>query len=171
MPVVDCAGTTVRVEQTDLCYERLHWHCGASPSSPYDPAGRLATSKLTWRGWADLVVRIYTPSGALVKQVDQSIWGNMSEETTIESLGPGDWRVTAYAKCRWGSVSYTLKGVVTTDWITSPEPTEPPSAKAGGPYAGEEGSPITVDGSGCSDPDGTIVSYSWDFGDVCVVSI
>lgn len=39
---------------------------------------------------------------------------------------------------------------------------QPPVANAGGPYVGNEGSPITFDGSGSSDPDGTIVSYEWD---------
>ena len=40
-----------------------------------------------------------------------------------------------------------------------------PVAVAGGPYYGDEGSAIVFDGSGSYDPDGTIVSYDWDFGD------
>ena len=41
----------------------------------------------------------------------------------------------------------------------------PPTADAGGPYSGTAGIPIVFDGSASDDPDGTIVSYSWDFGD------
>lgn len=41
----------------------------------------------------------------------------------------------------------------------------PPIADANGPYTGIEGSPITFDGSGSYDPDGTIVSYEWDLDD------
>ncbi len=41
----------------------------------------------------------------------------------------------------------------------------PPSANAGGPYAGEAGSPITFDGSGSSDGGGGSLTYAWDFGD------
>jgi PKD repeat protein len=40
-----------------------------------------------------------------------------------------------------------------------------PVADAGGPYAGTEGQSISLNGSGSSDSDGTIVSYEWDFGD------
>lgn len=40
-----------------------------------------------------------------------------------------------------------------------------PIADAGGPYLGIEGSPVVFDGSNSYDPDGTIVSYEWDFGD------
>ena len=38
----------------------------------------------------------------------------------------------------------------------------PPNAVAGGPYTGNEGSPVTLGGGGSSDPDGTIVQYEWD---------
>jgi VCBS repeat-containing protein len=40
-----------------------------------------------------------------------------------------------------------------------------PVADPNGPYAGSEGVPLTLDGSGSSDVDGTIVAYDWDFGD------
>ena len=40
-----------------------------------------------------------------------------------------------------------------------------PIADPNGPYTGTAGSPLTFDGSGSTDPDGTIVAYDWDFGD------
>jgi parallel beta-helix repeat protein len=40
-----------------------------------------------------------------------------------------------------------------------------PVADAGGPYTGIVGTPITFNGSGSTDADGTIVSYIWNFGD------
>jgi PKD repeat protein len=42
---------------------------------------------------------------------------------------------------------------------------EPPVADPNGPYTGTVGIAVTFDGSGSSDPDGTIVAYDWDFGD------
>jgi 1-phosphatidylinositol phosphodiesterase len=39
----------------------------------------------------------------------------------------------------------------------------PPVADAGGPYTGDEGSPITFTAVGSSDPDGDALSYRWDF--------
>ena len=41
----------------------------------------------------------------------------------------------------------------------------PPGADPNGPYTGTVGNPVALDGSGSSDPDGTIVAYDWDFGD------
>jgi PKD repeat protein len=49
--------------------------------------------------------------------------------------------------------------------ITEVETNSPPVANAGGPYTGVEGSAITFDGRGSTDPDNNIDSYSWDFGD------
>jgi PKD repeat protein len=41
----------------------------------------------------------------------------------------------------------------------------PPSVETGGPYFGDEGSPVAFDGSGSFDPDGHSITFSWDFGD------
>jgi len=40
-----------------------------------------------------------------------------------------------------------------------------PTADANGPYAGIVGTPVSFDGTGSSDPNGTIAAYDWDFGD------
>jgi len=41
----------------------------------------------------------------------------------------------------------------------------PPIANAGGSYIAQTGQTIQLNGGGSFDPDGTIVSYSWNFGD------
>ena len=38
----------------------------------------------------------------------------------------------------------------------------PPTADAGGPYSGDEGTPIALDGTGSTDVGGTIVQWEWD---------
>ena len=49
---------------------------------------------------------------------------------------------------------------------TESEPeNQPPVSDPNGPYEGTEGVPITFNGSGSYDPDGTIELYEWDFGD------
>ncbi len=40
-----------------------------------------------------------------------------------------------------------------------------PTADPGGPYTGTAGVALMLDASGSMDPDGTIASYSWEFGD------
>ncbi|MEM6795477.1 MAG: PKD domain-containing protein, partial [Acidobacteriota bacterium] len=64
---------------------------------------------------------------------------------------------------------------VTDDGAAGPDPTPDNNrasdtnrvstvrADAGGPYSGEEGTPIAFDASSSSDRDGTVVAYAWDF--------
>jgi len=48
--------------------------------------------------------------------------------------------------------------------VITPEPVDP-IAEANGPYSGETDQEIVFDSTGSNDPDGTIIEYSWDFGD------
>ena len=43
--------------------------------------------------------------------------------------------------------------------------TKPPIAKLDGPYAGLEGGMVAMSGAASLDPNGTVVSHSWSFGD------
>jgi len=60
------------------------------------------------------------------------------------------------------SVQPPLPAATTTATIAA---NLPPTADPNGPYTGSTGAPVTFDGTDSIDPDGTVVSYAWDFGD------
>jgi PKD repeat protein len=49
-------------------------------------------------------------------------------------------------------------------------PNQPPQAVINGPTTAAAGQMVSFDGSSSSDPDGTIASYAWDFGDGATAS-
>jgi PKD repeat protein len=103
------------------------------------------------------------PDGSVVSY----LW-NFGDGDTASGVTP----VHAYA----AAGSYTVRLTVTdNDGLTNSASTtaqvsdgsglQPPVSSPAGPYHGTTASPVAFDGSASSDPDGTIVSYDWTFGD------
>jgi PKD repeat protein len=66
------------------------------------------------------------------------------------------------------TVVFTATNVLSGSWttkITVANTNRIPTANAGGPYTGFSGSPIALDGSASSDPDGEALAFAWVFGD------
>ena len=85
------------------------------------------------------------------------------ESWDTSGLAPGNYNLTVNASIP-----------IDDDWSNNERirsvtlvlpPNQPPVSDPNGPYTGTEGVPITFDGSGSYDLDGTIVSYAWNFGD------
>jgi hypothetical protein len=68
--------------------------------------------KLTWSGRGDLRLRIYSPSGEIVAEVDESKGNNKVEEVIVYSLGVGNWEVSAISDSKRRTIDYVIEGVV-----------------------------------------------------------
>ena len=74
-------------------------------------------------------------------------------EAAVAALFPGDNVKAQAVSDAWSSVGVGVTG------------NQSPTADANGPYNGDINVAVNFSSAGSSDPDGSIVSYSWDFGD------
>jgi len=72
---------------------------------------------------------------------------------------PGKYYLKLY-KMEGDTAPYTINVTLPEDAVN-----QSPIVKINGPYTGTTGSAIAFSSEGSSDPDGTIASYLWDFGD------
>ncbi len=86
------------------------------------------------------------------------------------SSGSGVSPSHTYSRAGTYTVSLTVnnghgKTNTATTKATIAAAVKPPVAKAGGPYTGVAGKPLTLDGSRSTDPYNYTLTYSWSFGD------
>lgn len=90
-------------------------------------------------------------------------WGSTTDPSA--STGESIYRSTVTAD----TDSYTDWAVAVNNGDPQTQASAPvnqaPTAEVNGPYNGETGSSVNFSSAGSSDSDGTIVSYSWSFGD------
>jgi DNA/RNA endonuclease G (NUC1) len=126
--------------------------------------GKIVIPEVTWkvalvlplnhgladvRDWRDIdeVVAVIMPNQAGVRNVDWTTYKKTVKD--VETASGYDLFSLLPAKVRRAVESNT----------------HPPVAMVNGPYATAEGSSITASAAGSFDGDGTIVGYSWTFGD------
>jgi len=85
----------------------------------------------------------------------------------MASTSPGTYTIYAAALSGNGNGGTSGDGTGTTSLqiTVAPPSNQPPTAMISGPTTGLVGMAVTFNGSGSTDPDGTIVSYDWDLGD------
>ncbi len=107
-------------------------------------------------------------------RIELSIDGGFSYtdiEATTPNDGSYDWTVPASATTQGIVRISDAANALATDLsdasfsIVEQGQNLPPTCAAGGPYTGTVNVAVAFDGTGSSDPDGTIASYAWNFGD------
>src|SRR5207249_10254294 len=100
-------------------------------------------------------------------------WGDGSPQTTGSTSSQAS-AITAthtYAAAGTNTVRVTVtdkNGAAGSGTLTVTVTTlanRAPTAVAGGPYTGTEGTAVSFDGRGSADPDGDGLTYAWNFGD------
>jgi len=97
-----------------------------------------------------------TDGGALGPLPQGSDW---AMKVTFTHFGIEPPNVQRWVDGNGTRLALAMNGVVTV----ASECNAKPHADAGGPYSGVEGSPITFNAGGSSDPDGDSLDYTWDF--------
>lgn len=114
----------------------------------------------------------FTLNGSLSYDVDGSIVSYEWADDQGEAIPAGATTTANFTILGNHTVSLNVTdddGAWDTDavlvTVTSPPANQPPVADAGSDQTVSVGQTVQFNGSGSYDPDGTIVSYAWDFGD------
>lgn len=138
---------------------------GAQGSSTYFsldvPAGatNLSFNMSGGSGDADLYVRFGAQPTTSAYDCRPYQSGN-NEACPIATAQAGTYYVMLRGYSAYSGVSLTGS----YDGGTDPGNTPPQAVIANGPFAALEGESITFSSAGSNDPDGSVVSYSWNFG-------
>lgn len=143
-----------------------------TPSNPSPPNGATGISINTILGWTGgdpnymdtVTYDVYFGSNSTPNKIVSNQYSTFYYPGTLEHNTQYFWQIVA-----WDNRGVSTSGLQWSFTVESEEgdhgENQPPIADAGGSYTGIVGVPITFDGSDSKDPDGTIESYAWDFGD------
>ncbi len=129
------------------------------------PAGTPSASfNTSWPG-SDIEMSLVSPSGQLYTRTSQTpdvfhANGPTSETYVITDPEPGTWTIKLYGAQISASAGDSEPVSLTT--YDAPASNTPPVAVASMQHTGDT---VTFSAAGSNDPDGTIASYLWDFGD------
>jgi len=135
------------------------WYDADVSPGPNIPVGAAVYWRYIVQNTGNVALTDITVTDDKIGTVCSGITLNPGDSTTCTGTG------VAIAG-QYGNIG-TVTGYYEATAYTDSDPSHyyglaPPIADANGPYQGDEGKAIVFDGSGSSDPDGTIVSYEWD---------
>jgi len=123
------------------------------------PRGPKLDIAATLRDGSNNVLASSNPADSLPAALAATLPAAGTYFVTVDGVGKGDPLTTGYTD--YGSIGqYTISGTVQA---SASQP--PTAALSASPTSGVVPLNVSFSGAGSSDPDGTIVSYSWNFGD------
>lgn len=133
----------------------------AGPSSNTTPAfaGAAGTAAGDLPGITAVVYAGTGTGGAVVQTLHATATGGSWSTTASSALAPGSYTVQAQQSDAAGNVGTSSPRTFT---VTDTPPTASFTFTPAAPLSGQA---VAFDGGASSDPDGSIVAWSWDFGD------
>ena len=147
-------------------------HTDAIRACFYAPAGsKCDTAAKTWVDTTPPKIGISVPGDGTKYAVNAEVHADYSVEDAVgvasinAPVPDGGAIATGQLGTHSFVVSATDYGQNTTTKAVTYEIAQPPVAEAGTDQTVQIGAPVIFDGSGSSDPDGSIEAYTWNFGD------